>query len=246
MGCNHKSLAMQQHEAPNCQYLTFDLLSHADVPHAVFLRGTDFDPQGTDFLHSLNLANEVMGGGTIAWAHQVHGNQVIAVDATWNKPIEADGLMSNCKAITLMVRHADCQAALFYDPINGAIAAVHSGWRGTVQNIYASCVSAMQASYGSSPADLLVCIGPSLGPQAAEFVNYATELPKSFLDFQVAPCHFDFWEISRQQLLACGVLPQHIEIAKLCTHSDPKDYFSYRRDRCSGRHGTLIRLACRS
>lgn len=150
--------------------------------------------------------------------------------------------MTDEKNVGLMIKHADCQAAIFYDPLHHAVANVHCGWRGNVKNIYREIVEAMGQRYGSRPQDLLVGISPSLGPQASEFRNYIKELPKSFWEFQIKPLYFDLWEISKQQLMGCGILSHHIEIAKICTFSTPEDCFSYRREKRSGRHATIVAL----
>ena len=159
----------------------------------------------------------------------------------------ADGLTTQRPYLGLLVLHADCQAAIFYDPIHHALANVHCGWRGNVQNIYKETIAFMAASYGTKASDLLVGISPSLGPEAAEFIHYRTEFPECYWDFCINN-HFNLWELSRYQLMAEGILPHHIEISGMCTYSHPEDCFSYRRAKKSGRHGTLAMLknkACR-
>ena len=153
-----------------------------------------------------------------------------------------DGMVTQEKEVALLVRHADCQGTLFYDPIRHALAAVHCGWRGSVQNIYQKTIEKMKGLYGTDPADLIVCIGPSLGPEHAEFKNYKEELPKHFWDFQVRPTYFDFWEISRWQLEEEGIPEEQIEIAEICTYANDKDFFSYRRNQSTPHHGTLAAL----
>lgn len=171
---------------------------------------------------------------------QVHGKTVQEITS---QSEECDGLMTAHRGVGLLMTHADCQAAIFYDPLSQAVANIHCGWRGNVQNIYQETVSQMQKCYGSKAENLLVGISPSLGPQAAEFYNFRTELPKSFWEFQVKPTYFDLWEISRSQLIASGILPHHIEIAKICTYDNPEDFFSYRRQKASGRHATIVALS---
>lgn len=142
----------------------------------------------------------------------------------------------------LMIKMADCQAAIFYDPIRHVAANVHCGWRGSVVNIYQKTVQALKAHFGSQPEDIHVGISPSLGPQVAEFIHYKEELPPPFWDFQVKPFHFDFWQISEQQLLQAGLLPHHIEMARICTKSNPQDWFSYRFNPLCGHNAAFIAL----
>lgn len=179
----------------------------------------------------------------IRWARQQHGTAIREADAIpWTEPPPCDALATSHSKIALLICHADCQAAIVYDPILHAAANVHSGWRGNVQNIYGETVRWMEKRYGSKPENLLVGIGPSLGPESAEFKNYRQELPQAFWDYQIRPFHFDFWEIGRKQFIAAGVLPHHIEIAKISTFTQTEDYFSFRREKKTGRNGTVVML----
>jgi len=171
---------------------------------------------------------------------QCHGREVKVVPLDEDE--ECDGLMTRDHNQALMIKHADCQAAIFYDPLNQAIANVHCGWRGNVQNIYAHAIEQMKMKFGSKPENLLVSISPSLGPCCAEFINYKTELPVPFWDYQVKPIYFNLWEISRKQLLERGILLNHIEIAGICTCCNAQDYFSYRREKVTGRNATIVAL----
>jgi YfiH family protein len=173
---------------------------------------------------------------------QVHGDQVIWIKEPHQKDVECDGMITNTCELGLMIKHADCQAAIFYDPIQQALANVHSGWRGNVKNIYRGAIHKMKEVFGSKPENLLVGISPSLGPEHAEFKNYKIEFPEYFWKFQIRPEYFDLWAISRHQLEECGVLPHHIEIAGICTYAQKEDYFSYRRDKVTGRNATVAML----
>lgn len=153
-----------------------------------------------------------------------------------------DGMVTAEKDTGLLIRHADCQATIFYDPIHQVIGNVHCGWRGSVQNIYQKMVDKMIDLYQTNPSDLIVCIGPSLGPDAAEFKHYKKELPESFWEYQIRPTYFDFWEISRMQLTSAGVPEEQIEIAEICTYENETECFSYRRNKRAPHHGTLVGL----
>lgn len=153
-----------------------------------------------------------------------------------------DALITQLPDVALLIKHADCQAGLFYDPVTRVIANVHSGWRGSVLGVYTKTIHALQKHFGTRPEDLLVCISPSLGPENAEFKNFRKEFPSSFFPFQVKPNYFDFWAISEYVLRQAGVLPHHIEIARQCTVASPEHYFSYRGEKVSGRLGTAIAL----
>jgi len=174
-------------------------------------------------------------------ANQVHGNHVERIQKPPKNELVCDALSTNTKNLAIGVKHADCQAGILYDPLHHAAACVHCGWRGSVQNIFCKSIEHMRKHFHSSPSDLLFCVGPSLGPENAEFINYKSELPKKFWDYQIKPNYFDFWEITKSEALACGIDPNHIEIAKLDTYSGP--FYSYRQDRSQkNRHITAITL----
>lgn len=249
---------MRRNEENGIVWMTFELLlQFPKLKHGIFLRhggvsSGEFSTLNASYsvgddenavIKNRKKIQNAFDLEHLVSATQVHGNQLeeISLDSI-NLNRTCDGLTTNIPDIGLMVLHADCQAAIFYDPINHALANVHSGWRGSVQNIYQESILKMNNLYGTDPRNLHVAISPSLGPEKAEFINYKVELPKAFWDFQEKPYHFNFWEISRMQLQKCGVLPHHIEIAEICTYSNPKDYFSYRRKKISGRHGTLASL----
>lgn len=215
----------------NIEWLEFSLLQDfKEVVHGIFLRP----------LNILTASKNLLGTSHLSFANQVHGNEVKIADPS--KIEDCDGLITDRKDLTLLVKHADCQAALFYDPVKRVIGNIHCGWKGSVQNIYQKTVEKFREIYGSNPKDLRVCISPSLGPDHAEFIHYEIELPKEFWSFQVKPSYFDFWAISRMQLLESGIEESHIEMAKMCTFCGETDFFSYRRDKKTGRHGTLIAL----
>jgi len=235
----------------------FELLADCPIIHGCFTR---HGGQSSGILSSLNLGctvgdleenvetnrnkvSQVLGLPHLMSAKLCHGADVTSLDNPLidDTPL-SDGISTKKTHIALMVTQADCQAAIFYDPINHALANVHSGWRGSVQNIYGAAVTHMKAVYGSKPEDLLVCVSPSLGPESSQFLNYKTELPESFWDFQVKPLYFDFWSISEEQLRIAGVLPHHMQVARIDTYANDNDYFSYRRSNKCGRQATLCAL----
>ncbi len=171
---------------------------------------------------------------------QVHGKNVVILTSPKPPEMPCDGLATALPNIGLCVRHADCQACLFFDPEHRVVANVHSGWQGSVQNIYKEAVERLRDRFETRPETLIACIGPSLGPCHAEFRNWKEELPPSFAPFQCQEEYFNFWEISRHQLLSLGLRSDHIEIAGLCTYCRPDLFFSYRRNKTAERNITCI------
>lgn len=251
---------MIRKEAKNIVWLEFELLTDfKKLSHAVLLRhggcstgayaSLNVGFSKNDQTENVNVkANrekikKVFNFPSLNDCNLVHEDTIVEINHE-NKSScpTCDAVATNQTNLPLLITHADCQAAIFYDPINQAIANVHSGWRGNVKNIYGKTVQFMKSKYGSSANNLHVCISPSLGPDDAEFLNYRTELPESFWDYQVKPFYFDLWSIAKNQLLNAGVLEDHIQIAGISTLSNPQDYFSYRREKISGRHGTFVAL----
>lgn len=171
---------------------------------------------------------------------QCHGADIHIVDNIKEPIPSCDALITAKKGIGLMIKHADCQAALFYDPEAKVIAAVHAGWRGLGQKIYTKTIETLKTDFHCSPENLLVAISPSLG--MAEFKNYQQELPQEFWKYQERPLHFNLWDIAEDELIQAGVRVKNIEMAMICTQSNPQEYFSYRREKVTGRMGTVICL----
>ena len=239
------------------QWLEFEILAEEPaLVHGVFLRhgGVSLGPYATlnvgkDIGDSPENAHEnrsrvlrALNLPACISCHQVHGSEIELVTDPSQSLGECDGMITQQTHLGLLIKHADCQAAILYDPIHRALANVHAGWRGNVQNIYRAAVTKMAEEFGSKPQDLLVGISPSIGPKHAEFKNYKSEFPEEFWGFQVKPTYFDLWQIARHQFESSGVLAHHIQIAEICTFDHPSDYFSYRRDKTTGRHATVAML----
>ena len=237
------------------EWLEFELLQGiSHLKHGVFLRqgGMSQAPYASLNLglntkdlpeyvtHNRKQIQELFNFKKIAIGNLVHGVHTEWIQRMEQKIGDCDVLLTDLSEVGLLTTHADCQAAIFYDPLQKAIANAHAGWRGNVGNVYRETVQAMHNTFGSHPADLLVCISPSLGPKCAEFKEYKKEFPSNFWKYQVTPFHFDLWSIAKDQLEEAGVLPSHIEIACICTHCNLQDFYSYRQDPITGRNGTII------
>ena len=191
---------------------------------------------------------DALGLRHLVSVHQVHGDRILRVDRTHlDAELEGcDALISPLPGVGVLIQQADCQAVLIEAPEAKVVAAAHCGWRGSVLDLIGKTIHCLRTEYGVAPASLLAAISPSLGPCCAEFIHYRQELPAWMHAFQVRPHHFDFWAISRRQLLDAGVLAHHIDTAGLCTRCNPQ-FFSYRRARAladgvTGRNGSVIGL----
>lgn len=173
-------------------------------------------------------------------ADQLHGDLILEVTEKPASLPQCDAFMTQQKNLPIMVKVADCQGILIYDPKTRSIAAVHSGWRGSSLNIIGKAIEKMAETYGSSPADLRVALSPSLGPCCAEFSDPRSELPDFCHPFIKDNHHVDFWELSTKQLLDAGVPHTQIELARRCTKCQP-DFPSHRKGD-SGRMGVFVKL----
>ena len=236
----------------------FDCLEHLQIAHGCFSRhggisshpyyslnvGLHVNDHNSHVAENRSFIKNSLAIDCLVSAKQVHGDRVLSLKQPPDSDREYDGydaLVTNLSGVGLMIQQADCQAVLLFDPQKRVVANIHSGWRGSVQNIIARTIEVMKEDYGSRSLDLRAAISPSLGPCCAEFKNYPSELPPAFHSYQVRPDYFDFWAISRDQLIEAGVDGNNIEIAGICTACN-ENYFSFRRDKTTGRLASVIAL----
>ncbi len=237
------------------------LAAFSELEHRIWTRHGGVSPAPYDSLNlsytvgdasahvrqNRTLVRQAMGLAELISVGQVHGsNTLILMDRqTIREAGEVRGidiLITNLPGIGLLIKQADCQAVALYDPEQRVIANIHCGWRGNVQNVIGQAVGRLQEAFGSRPAALYAGISPSLGPCCAEFKNFQQEMPPEFWQYQVRPTYFDLWQISVDQLLAAGLPREHIQLAGLCSRCQAEDFFSYRRERVTGRNGTVVAL----
>ncbi len=157
---------------------------------------------------------------------------------------DTDGLMTEEKGIPLVVFTADCVPILLCDTKTPAVAAIHAGWRGTVQNIGGKAIRMMQEQFGCNPKDILAAIGPSIGPCHFAF---GKEAPEYFHEKFCKPYGdgylVDLWALNKKLLRESGVPDENIEIAELCTVCHAEEFYSYRTHReHTGRQAAIIML----
>jgi len=134
-------------------YLQADLLSGFE--HGFFTR--QWQGRGPE-----ELAGYLSAGISVHRPRQVHGNTVLPASEAEAPPWpDADGLRSDRGGQSLWVCGADCTPVLLADPVRGAVAACHAGWRGVASGILAQAVLQLMAS-GSAAADLVVALGPAV------------------------------------------------------------------------------------
>jgi len=210
---------------------------------------------------------------SIVRLRQVHGTRVVHLKRQDPFPPEApdwsvgDIVASDHPGVALSVRVADCVPILLADTRTGAVAAVHAGWRGTAAGAAPSAVEALVANFGTSPADIIAAIGPSIGPccyRVGQDVRAAFEAAgkwdrslgawfsavptleawhgvpgKDPAESGLGPGLFlDTWAANADQLRRVGVPLSRIHVSGACTSCHRDVFHSYRVD--GDRAGRMI------
>lgn len=178
---------------------------------------------------------------------QTHGTEVLAIDDTYlqanaekrNVLLQGiDALMTREPGCCLCISTADCIPILLYDRKHAAVAAVHAGWRGTVNRILDHTLREMQARYGTQGTEIIACIGPGIALPAFEVGDEVYEafrqndFPMDYISEwrpDTHKHHIDLWAANRLQLLDFGVPAGQVITAGICTFTRHEDFFSARR-----------------
>ena len=192
--------------------------------------------------------------------HQVHGSRVAIIDRPdiTREELEGyDAFVTKLPGVAIGVRTADCVPILISDPVHRVVAAVHSGWKGTVLKISRSTVNLMGERFGSIPPDLQVVIGPAIGPDSFQV---GEEVAEKFRDagfpmpviwsFQgpgdgrpmSGGHHIDLFKANRWILEECGIRPENIRVHDIDTYLDTSFYSARREGTQCGRNINAIRM----
>ena len=177
------------------------------------------------------------------WLKQVHGAAVVCADAVV-EPVEADGSFSVHSGVVCAVLVADCMPVLLADGRGRAVGVAHAGWRGLAAGVIQQTATALRAALGDPQAELLAYLGPAIGPTRFEvgpevLDAMARTLPDAVAAFRPygEKLLADIFALGRQALDQVGV--SRVHGGTDCTYSDPARFYSFRRDRITGRHAAL-------
>ena len=192
--------------------------------------------------------------------HQVHGSRVAIIDRpeTTREELEGyDAFVTNLPGVAIGVRTADCVPILLYGPKNRTIAAIHSGWKGTVQMISRKVIGILEDKYGTKPSDILAAIGPCIGPDsfqvgeevAAVFKDAGFPMdrirkfmgPKGKKPMEGGH-HINLPEACRWTLLEAGVPEESILVSGIDTYIDLSFYSARREGIECGRNINAIKI----
>ncbi len=185
--------------------------------------------------------------GRLVLMDQTHSAQVKVVEQRdvgcgFSKPAlpVVDAVCTDMHDILLVVKGADCVPILFHDPVSGAVAAAHSGRKGTQASIAVQVVKSLQEHYQSKPADLQVWVGPGV---SGEHYQVSQSVYDEFVQATGVPQplgrHLDLRAVIVADLLRAGVSQRRLHCNRECTYASDK-YFSYRQDKDCGRQLSAI------
>ncbi len=196
----------------------------------------------------------------VVQGHQVHGSRVAIVDRPDIRREDLEGydaLITNLPGVSIGVRTADCVPILLSDPGKRVIAAIHSGWKGTVQMISRKVIGILEDRYGTKPSDLQAAIGPCIGPDsfqvgeevAAVFRDAGFPMdhiwqfmgPKGKKPMEGGH-HINLPEACRWILLEVGVPKENILVSGIDTYLDPSFYSARREGIECGRNINAIKI----
>lgn len=212
-------------------YTSFNLAAHTE------------DDFGTVLRNRALLREHFSLPAEPVWLQQVHSNRIVTADPG-EIGAEADGSCSSRVGTVCVVMTADCLPVLICNRQGSKVAAVHAGWRGLHAGVVKNAISMLE----SDPADLMVWLGPAIGPQAFEV---GPEVLRAFTDrngentsaFRQTDDHHwlcNLYQLARIDLFNQGVTS--VFGGNECTFTDEERFYSYRRDGNTGRMASLIWL----
>ncbi len=232
VGDDHRNVIKNRKIISRC--LEANTLVFADQVHGIRVVAFEKDKH----TNTVNKTDGYVAGDN----SDIFYNRTGDFDSESERRLQGDALVTNIHNTFLVIQVADCQSILLYDPGRHVVANVHSGWRGSINNIIGRTIGVMERRFDCAPGDIIAGIGPSLGPCCAEFVNYKDEIPKTFWKYKDDRDHFDFWSASQDQLGEAGVLTQNVDLSQLCTKCNPDRFFSFRGEGNTGRFAVIIGL----
>lgn len=179
-----------------------------------------------------------------AWLTQVHGVTVLDAAMVADAP-EADACIATRPGSVCVVQTADCLPVLFCDLQGRVVGAAHAGWRGLAHGVLKNTVNAMRDAGAS---EIIAWLGPAIGPQCFEvgqdvldaFTSCDPEMARAFRPHGAGKYMADIYVLARLALAGTGV--QDVYGGGRCTVSEKDSFYSFRRDRVTGRMASLIWL----
>lgn len=179
----------------------------------------------------------------VLFPKQVHGNRVLVfdqmpADMDEVRRTEADAIISTVPGLMIGVMTADCLPILFYDPHRQVVAAVHAGWRGTLNMIARRTMEILVKDFRCEPGSLLVALGPSISGQSFEIDEPLLNQFRQAFEYwsryarpqRQAKWLMDFRMINAHMLALMGLEEKNFWVSGQCTYLEKDLFWSYRRD----------------
>ncbi|MBK6302786.1 MAG: peptidoglycan editing factor PgeF [Arcobacter sp.] len=178
----------------------------------------------------------------LVYMNQIHSANIIVVDENSPKLVDnCDSIITRSKNLPLMVMVADCIPILMFDDKKGIIAAIHAGRNSTFLEISKKTAEVFIEKFSSNPEDINVVFGASIQKCCYEVSEDLSKIVEnSFGKEFVENNYIDLQGINKKQLNDLGI--KNIEISNICTKCGDKSYFSYRKDKKTGRFAGIIIL----
>lgn len=195
----------------------------------------------------LLAALQPYGVERLVWLNQTHSTDVVWVDAAVQADlVDADALVTTQHGVGLVIMTADCLPVMLTDAAGLAVACLHAGWRGLVDGVIEKTVAQMQSQAQVKPTH--AWLGAAIGATAFEvgaevreqFVAYSSDAGSAFVRQASGKYLADLYQLARLRLRALGI--NQIQGGDQCTLSSPELFYSYRRDRVTGRMATVAFL----
>lgn len=183
---------------------------------------------------------------------QIHGNNIVFIDRDIGHrdgaiPEEADCIMTCLENKPIMVMGADCALILIADIGKRAVCAVHAGWKGTYNKILGESLAVFYDRFDSKKKDIHIFIGPCIRGCCYNIDSgLADEFRRKFgdgkylFDREDGP-FLDIVELNMIQIRDFGIPEDNVYDSRICTGCD-RDYYSYRREGLTGRHGAIAAI----
>lgn len=216
------------------------------------LAGFDEDSAENIFENRRRFLNVFENGFKFTSVWQIHSDLVKVVKNqadVENTEEKFDSLTSDLENLLIGVKTADCVPVLIGDTRTNAYAAVHAGWRGTVESIVIKAIEKMKENYGTRNEDLVCAIGPAatcenyeIGQEVIDaFAQNFTNSEHLFQKTREGHAKIDLHQANKEQLLSVGVFRENIDVAPFCTMERTDLFFSYRVEkRKFGKTGRLL------
>ena len=240
--------------------------AYSQIKHVITTRKGGYSPTPFD---SLNLSLKVndnaehvianrqqvkewLGSSILIFPEQTHSDHIEIVNSKNVSGIfqDTDALITNEKNIAIGVMSADCVPILLYDPVQHVVAAIHAGWKGTVNGIVLKTIQKMQQEFNVNPSDILAGIGPSICSKCYEIgTDVIQQIQEKCIDSSLILKHLttskafaDLQEANRQWILHTGVSPENIEVMERCTFEEELFFSARKSDYQTGRFSACIVL----